>query len=49
MCSRTDAVCIGGWQFIGGVLMIGTLIGTMASALFWLAVSGGDDDGEEER
>lgn len=41
-------MCVAGWQFIGGVLVIGTMIGLIASALFWLAVSGGDDDGEEE-
>jgi hypothetical protein len=38
-----------GWQFIGGVLLIGTVIGVFAAAIFWLAISGGDDDGEEQR
>lgn len=36
------------WAFVGGVLLIGTVIGLIASTLFWLAATGGDD-GEEEK
>lgn len=35
------------WAFIGGVLLIGTVIGLLASAMFWLVLTGGDDEKEE--
>ena len=35
------------WAFVGGLLLIGTLIGLMASALVWLALA--RDDGSEEQ
>jgi hypothetical protein len=37
-----------GWAFVGGLLLIGTVIGGFASALFWLMTTG-DRDEEEGR
>ena len=36
------------WAFVGGVLLIGTTIGLIASTMFWLILTGGGDGEEEE-